>query len=207
MITLEEYLRDPCGSLSIPYWKWKTISIPDSMKIVHDREYGSLGGYADEPYFRLYHTLENIASVHLEQFTVRTAKTEDISQITEIINRSYSDIIVTREQLYCLTTTKVYDENLWIIAVECATGKPAGCAIADLDTEAGEGILEWIQVLPEYRRKGVGRLLVTQLLQRMRGQAAFATVSGRCENTTKPELLYRACGFRGNDIWHILHKK
>lgn len=36
---LEEYLRSPCGTLSIPYWKHKRIAIPADIKIVHDGDF------------------------------------------------------------------------------------------------------------------------------------------------------------------------
>ena len=65
-------------------------------------------------------------------------------------------------------------------------------------------ILEWIQVLPQYRGKKIGQLIVTELLFRMKDVADFATVSGKVDNETNPEALYRKCGFVGNDLWHIL---
>ena len=34
---VKEYLQNPCGTLSIPYWKAKTLAIPDSMRIIHCR--------------------------------------------------------------------------------------------------------------------------------------------------------------------------
>jgi len=40
----------------------------------------------------------------------------------------------------------------------------------------------------------------------MKNLAKFATVSGQCENLTNPEALYRRCGFKGNDVWHILRQ-
>lgn len=39
MITQEEYLKNPCSVSSIPYWKAKSITIPDGMKILHQDEY------------------------------------------------------------------------------------------------------------------------------------------------------------------------
>ena len=90
---------------------------------------------------------------------------------------------------------------------EKATGKYVGCGIADFDAEAKELILEWIQVFPQYRGKKIGQLIVTELLFRMKDVADFATVSGKVGNSTNPEALYRKCGFVGNDVWHILHKK
>ena len=63
-----------------------------------------------------------------------------------------------------------------------------------------------IDVLPEYRRQGVGTLMVIHLLRTMAEKADFATVSGRCDNESKPEQLYRKCGFTGEDVWHIMRK-
>ena len=87
------------------------------------------------------------------------------------------------------------------------TGNIVGGGNADLDREIGEGILEWIQVLPEYRGHGIGQLIVNSLLDKMQGEAQFDTVSGKVNNPTNPEALYRKCGFAGNDVWHVLIKK
>ena len=60
MITKEEYLKNPCSASSIPYWKAKSIAVPDSMKILHQDEYDSTDyqNYIDAPYFRLFHNLK-----------------------------------------------------------------------------------------------------------------------------------------------------
>ena len=56
MITLTEYLNNPCGTLSIPYWKAKNITIPLDMKILHDKDFCAdiLSDYTDEKYFRYF---------------------------------------------------------------------------------------------------------------------------------------------------------
>lgn len=209
MITLTEYLNNPCGTLSIPYWKAKRITIPPDMKILHDRDFSSdiLSDYTDEEYFRLYHSLKYIPKIVTDNFVITTATRRDIKTIVQIINDSYTDISVNKELIKSYTQTPVYDENLWIMVKEKATKKIVGCGLADYDTEAKEIVLEWIQVLPEYRGKKIGQLIVTELLFRMKDVADFATVSGKVDNTTNPEALYRKCGFVGNDVWHILHKK
>lgn len=208
MISRRDYLKDPCGTLSIPYWKWKQMVLPDGMIILHDRDIARSkhDGYWDDPYFRLRHDLEEICATEPEAYTVRTVKNQDISNITQIINGSYTDIHVTVDQVCAWKNLSVYDPDLWLLAVEKSTGRPVGCGIADFDKNAKEGILEWIQVLPEYRGKGIGKMLVCQLLRRMQGKADFATVSGSCLNESDPEKLYRSCGFFGNDVWHIMRK-
>ena len=208
MISLTEYLNDPCGTLSIPYWKNKNINTPDYIKIVHQKDYfaENFSDYTDEKYFRLIHRLENIKSFSLDDFYVRTAAPKDILLIADLINRSYTDISVSCEQISALTHLDAYDKKLWIIAYD-KKGSAVGCGIADLDGETKEGILEWIQVLPEYRGNKIGRLIVNELLCRMTGKADFATVSGKVDNGSNPEILYRKCGFTGDDVWHILQRR
>ncbi|MBR3754156.1 MAG: GNAT family N-acetyltransferase [Clostridia bacterium] len=208
MVTLAEYLNNPCGTLSIPYWKAKNITIPPDMKILHDRDFSSyiLSKYTDEKYFRLYHNLKVIPEIATDAFEITTATQKDIKTIVQIINDSYTYISVSAELIESYTKTPVYNKDLWVMVKEKTTGNFVGCGLADYDAEAKELILEWIQVLPEYRGKKIGQLIVTELLCRMKDIADFATVSGKIDNETNPEALYRKCGFFGDDVWHILHK-
>ena len=208
MDLLKAYRENPCGTLSIPYWKNKRISVPPHMKIVHEGCYSKSDypDYIDEAYFRLYHALDVIPEANAAGVKIMTAKPMDIPAMVDVINRSYSDISATCEQLYGYTKTNVYNPDLWIIAVDEKDFGIVGCGIADFDIELCEGILEWIQVLPDKRGRGIGQLIVCELLERMKGKADFATVSGKVNNKTAPEKLYRKCGFTGNDVWHVLKK-
>lgn len=209
MISLEDYLKNPCGTLSIPYWKAKNVTVPNSMKIVHDSEFSAeyLTEYNDERYFRLYSDFNCVNEIDLNHFNVITATKKDFKTIVSVINQSYTDLQVDLKQIKGYTQTKVYDKNLWILVKEKVTDLCVGCGIADFDSQAKEMILEWIQVLPDYRNKKIGQAIVNELLKRAQSYADFATVSGKIDNPTKPEALYRKCGFVGNDIWHILNKK
>lgn len=209
MKLIESYLQNPCGTLSIPYWKNKNISTPENMLIIHQRDFSThdYSEYTDQTYFRLYHSLEKIYETALDDFIITTALKEDIPLFVNVINRSYTDLTVTYEQLVEYTKTRVYDSNFWILVFDRANSNVVGCGIAELDKELHEGIIEWIQVLPEYRGKKIGQLIVNELLKRLSQAADFATVSGEINNPTQPEMLYRKCGFTGTDIWHILTKK
>ena len=209
MITLTEYLNNPCGTLSIPYWKAKNITIPPNMKILHDKDFSvdTLLNYTDEKYFRLYHNLKEILRIITNDFEILTATRKDIKAIVQIINDSYTDICVNKELIKSYTKTPVYNAELWVMVKGKSSGEYVGCGIANFDTETKELILEWIQVLSQHRGKKIGQLIVTELLFRMKDVANFATVSGKVDNTTNPEALYRKCGFIGNDVWHILHKR
>lgn len=207
-MTLNEYLKNPCGISSIPYWKVKSIAIPENIMILHNNDFSEslLNNYIDEKYFRLYHDLKNINEIVINGIEIINASNQDFSIIVDIINQSYVDMQASCKQFEDYTKTQVYNPDLWILVKNTSNNKYIGCGIADFDSETKELILEWIQVLPEYRKKGIGQIIVNELLWRGKDIANFATVSGKIDNISKPERLYRKCGFTGSDIWHILIK-
>ncbi len=207
VLSKTEYLADPCRTLSIPYWKAVGMQIPDNMRIVHAEAFSEdlLDEYIDEPYFRLKHDLIDLAVPQLtEGFAVCEASCKEYAAH---INGCYLDIGVSEAELQGYTWRRVYCPELWLAVRDVATGELVATGIGELDREIGEGILEWIQVSPGYRGRGLGKFLVLELLRRMKPTADFATVSGQCNNPTSPEQLYRKCGFTGNDVWHILRRR
>ena len=76
MISLETYLQNPCVTLSIPYWKTKSITIPENMKIVHERNFSAelLRKYEDETYFRLYNPMKKLIEPELDGYKIVTPK-------------------------------------------------------------------------------------------------------------------------------------
>ena len=209
MISIEKYKENPCGISSIPYWKAINMIIPNNIKIIHNKNFDeSLSeNYIDKKYFRLIHKLNNIPSFSNDNYTYKILSKEKTNELVNMINASYThmDLFVNNKYIIGLTKTKVYFPELWIGAFD--KNKLIGSIICDLDTEIGEGIIEWLQVLPEYRKRGIAPALVCKALNIMKPNADFATVSGECDNSTKPENIYRKCGFIGNDIWHILTKR
>ena len=207
MLTKEQYLADPCKAASIPYWKAKSITIPDSMIILHQDEYDCAENqyFIDEPYFRLIHNLKGLAEPVLPQgYSLCTAT---LSDYAAHISSCYEEIGITEEELRSYTLRPVYDASLWLAVKDEHSGTVVATGIAELDCEIGEGVLEWIQVSQGHRGKGIGRYVVSELLWRLTSKASFATVSGQCNNASNPEKLYRKCGFCGNDVWHILRKR
>lgn len=205
MLSLKEYLNDPCGTASIPYWKQNKITVPETMKIVHDRDYQEelYADYTDEPYFRLYHAMDNIRTMVLPDVDI-ISNSPNTETFAELINACYDDLSVTPEQLEGYRRTPVYRPDCWILVKERKTGRVVAGGIADYDAEIGELILEWIQVHPVHRGRGYGQFVVNSILSGMQGEARFATVSGKVKNPTDPEKMYRRCGFTGRDVWHIL---
>lgn len=206
---LQKYWEDPCGLLSIPWWKQKRISLPPGMKILHHRLFTpeEAEGYQDQCYFRLLHDLKGIPAAYHSGFFITPLSPEDAGVIAPIINCSYPDIRVTEDQIRAMADSPAFCPTLWVAALEGDSRCILGCAMGEFDPESGEMSIEWVQVLPAYRRKGIGQALVLELLRRAPEGARFATVSGQVNNISNPEGLYRSCGFTGNDYWHILTKE
>lgn len=205
-ISAEDYRKDPCGTLSIPLWKWGRLELPEGMEIRHHNGWNrdAIAACKGQVYFRLFHDFGGVTERLPEGITLITMTEDEFSAAEEMINRAYEDIRVKDGYLTALTATPVYAPELWLMAVDTATGERLGCAIGDYDPGCGEVILEWIQVLPHCRRRGIGSALVNGLLLRRPEGAVFATVSGKAIDPSCPELLYRSCGFAGQDYWEIL---
>ena len=203
-INKNEYIANPCKSASIPYWKAKSITVPDGMSIIHQDDFkkSEYQNYIDEPYFRLIHFLQDISKPALPQgYSLYKAT---LNEFATHINSCYSSIGVTESDLRDYTTRSVYGSSLWLAVKYDKTDEIVATGIAELDQEIGEGVLEWIQISAKHRGCGLGKYIVRELLWRMKDDARFVTVSGQCNNPTNPERLYRECGFTGSDIWHIL---
>lgn len=201
------YLNDPCGTSSLPYWKSGVAKIPESMKILREDEFSVevLERYQDDPYFKLRHDLSELKREEIPH-GFRLVKATSVDYVRHI-SICYDRERVTVQDLERLKEHFTYDPVLWIALEDMISGELVATGIAGVDLEIREGILEWIQVSPAYRRRGLGRYLVCELLSRMVGKANFATVSGRVNSQSKPELLYESCGFQDRVIWHILTRK
>ena len=198
----DEYLQDPCAASSLPYWKAVSLEMPEGMLAVRDDlfEKEAYPGYSDDPYFKLVHSLENVEKPALPPGFCEAEA--GFAEFSAHIRRCYGGG-PNADELAGYSLRRVYDPALWI-ALADAEGGIAATGIAELDCSIGEGSLEWIQVSPEYRRRGLGVFLVRELLWRMKGRADFVTVSGRVCNGNDPLRLYMRCGFGNKTIWHVL---
>ena len=201
----EEYLKDPCRVSSLPFWKTEQLILPRGVTVIRDDLYiAERNGGTEEPYFKLVHRLETLCPPKLpDSFRIVPCEPEGFARH---IRECYAEEGVNADELRACARRPVYDPELWIAVEDETNGRIAASGIADLDTSIGEGILEWIQVSPEYRRRGLGKYIVLELLRRMRGKAELATVSGRMYNPDNPYALYRGCGFTDPVIWHVVRE-
>ncbi|AUD63298.1 hypothetical protein BK010_06730 [Tenericutes bacterium MO-XQ] len=188
------------------YWKYLLFNQPPNIDVFHESYYREDDLYNHvEKYFRLIHYLEKPLKPHQSISDIKIA--QDMKDLILQINHSYSNerITVNIEDVERWTNHPTYDKSLWVkMVVDCCM---IASGIAEYDENTKEGIIEWVQVSPEYQRQGYGRMIVEELLYRLSKKADFVTVSGRLYNDTNPKLLYESCGFEGSEIWYGCYKK
>ena len=205
LVSAEQYLASPCEASSLPFYKAEQIGIPEGISVFRDDEFDKDSRHgSDEKYFKLIHYLESILHPVLpDEYKLMDAGVEELSCH---INECYTEEHVTTEELIACKEQEVFDPELWIVIRELATNKVVASGLGTYDSRIGEGVLDWIQVSSDYRRKGLGKVIVCKLLERLSKKAGFVTVSGRIDNESNPFALYCSCGFVNPVIWHIVSK-
>lgn len=175
--------------------------------MVYACKQNDLIGYGEKRFFKLYHDHSDLKPLKNDNvFTFSTVQNGEAGEVASFINRNYANIRVNKEAVESWFSRQVYEQDLWIWVENPLTGERLGLGIAELDSNIGEGALEWIQVEQLHRGKGIGKMLVFELLDRISKKAKFTTVSGDKDNESSPEQLYRSCGFKGDRVWHIYNR-
>ncbi|MFN2303065.1 MAG: GNAT family N-acetyltransferase [Anaerolineales bacterium] len=159
-----------------------------------------------DAYFRLVHKgrpTESNLPLGYEFHLVDSTK--EMQSVAEFINACYENINVNKEIVRSWLDHPVFDPDLWLWVIDLGTGQKAGLGVAEFDPQVREASLEWIQVYPQYQRRGLGKAIVLELLKRVSGRVLFTTVSGKVSSASHPEKLYRNCGFTGSDVWWLLN--
>ena len=204
-ISRAEYLTNPCTASSLPFWKAETICVPKDMRIVLDEDFvlDDYPGFVDTEFFKLRHSFNNLTKTELPLgFFVKEC---EMSEIAKHIADCY-DGAPSLDEFLRYKNRPTYREDLWLAVCDKNDGQIVASGIAEIDPRIGEGILEWVQVSKEFRRKGLGKFVVCELVRRLQNTASFVTVSGEVQNPTNPLALYLACGFGDKAIWHILKR-
>jgi len=165
------------------------------------------GGFRElTAHARLIHRMRDLPADPLEdQYRIAEAEpAAEAEAVAELIVACYDGMRMQPETVHGWTEHVVFDPTLWVWIRERETAAPAALGIAEYDRAIGEVSLEWIQVLPGHRRRGLGKALVVELLRRAARCGTFATVSGIAGSPA--EALYRACGFTGDDVWWCLRR-
>lgn len=201
----ETYLADPCRASSLPFWKTNSVTVPAGLLILRedDPRLDKLSrSYIDTPYFKLIHPMRQIERSALPDGFRFITPNETI--LSEHIASCYPSERASASELSSYRLHPTYAPDLWLAILDDMTNAVVASGIAELDGDIREGVLEWVQVSPEYRRQGFGQLIVKELLSRLQDRADFVTVSGKQNDPSNPRALYERCGFDDGAIWHVL---
>jgi ribosomal protein S18 acetylase RimI-like enzyme len=161
-----------------------------------------LKDFSYQRYFRLAcDTVPQPVDIPYDIVPVDTDSDKELRLVSTVIDKCYPDFSPPIGTIKTWTTHPVFDQSLWVWVLDGSN--PAGLGIGEIDLNVKEASLEWIQVLPEYRGKSIGKALVRELLQKVYKKVKFTTVSGRNGETKE---FYKRCGFTGDDIWWVLSK-
>ncbi len=161
-----------------------------------------------EAYFRLQRNTANLSDVALPQgFDFVDAQVDDEAvSIADFITGCYEAIALGADDVRGWSQLPVFAPDLAFWIVDVTRGIPAALAVSHFDARVPEVSLEWVQVHPNYRGRGLGTALVRETLRRARDHANLVTVSGAVANRHRPAALYRRCGFTGDDVWWVLRR-
>lgn len=111
-------------------------------------------------------------------------------------------ISMSPERIRALTRQPVYDADLWIFVTEKKTAKPVSIGICVYDDIIGETELEWIFVHRDHHGRGVGTMLVQEIIRRSAKKSKIIRVGGIADN------FYMKCGFTiKTDPWLWVKRK
>jgi ribosomal protein S18 acetylase RimI-like enzyme len=129
----------------------------------------------------------------------------DLPDVVRLMNMAYPSLpdFVDLRDVEEMIGAPYYFPDGWFLLREETHGHPIGLAVNGYCSDSDEGFIDWIQVLPRYRRRSLGSLLVTESIRRL-AAASFITVSGSLDAPFAVGDLYSKCGFGQTRQWTIL---
>lgn len=166
---------------------------------------------ARKGYYRLSHSLQNIPDHPLPQgFAFAPVKMDGamVDTVATFIAEHSDSGDDALAVVQGWVDAPVFASKLWLWVLDEASGQPVGLVVAALDKTYQEAVIEWVQVHSDFRQKGLGKALVTEVLRRIGDQATLVTASGEVtvEERDEPGQFFRHCGFSGTDVWWLLSR-
>ncbi len=128
-------------------------------------------------------------------------KGKDFAAAAELLNRCYQNHNHDAEEIASWCKQSVFDDSLWIWVRTRESNEDVGLGISTYQGTIKETYLDWIQVLPSYQRKGIGKMLVGETIKRAIDKSNIIRITGMVDG------FYEKCGFRRTDSWYLITKQ
>jgi GNAT superfamily N-acetyltransferase len=140
---------------------------------------------------------------HSDEFFITDfdfAREQECVVAAEMLNRCHETDHHSAAEVAGWRRLPVFDGSLWLWVRSRASKEAVGLGISTYQACIRESYLDWIQVLPEYQGRGLGRLLVSETIRQAASKSDIIRVTGMADD------FYRRCGFVGTESWYIVTK-
>ena len=226
----QKYIQDPTHTLPIPLWKHNKTVVREDMVIVSDEMYNEVlyRDFVDSKYYRLEHELLNLKLGKIgNHYSFSTYKSGDIFNLYNLIKECYEESSLTFDKIESIVKDETFNNLLCVFlyndrnyvterSVDLKKSlkndkekklKPIGMILANFDENIKEASIEYLCIIEKYRKKGLSKLLIQEILLRISNIADFATVTYPINSVYPLDKIFRDCGFKGDAIWHVLKKQ
>ena len=126
---------------------------------------------------------------------LRECRPDDVGEILRLWARS-NTVRGSTDTLEAIHTRLLRDRDLFLVAVD--GGDIVGCLIGGWD--GWRGNIYRLVVAPEYRRRGIATILVTEIERRLRALGARRIYALAVEDEPAAVALWRSAGYEPNPI-------
>jgi GNAT superfamily N-acetyltransferase len=153
-----------------------------------------------EPFVQLRLLSRILSKMQTESFTVRSARSDDLAALPEIERAAAAQFLTTSyptlvDAALASTQVDLDHEYVWVVVTD--TDQPVGFAIVHLLD--GSVHLHELDVHPRYARKGLGRRLITTIVDWARNRGARALTLTTFRDVPWNGPYYARLGFRTLD--------
>lgn len=153
---------------------------------------------------KVYNSLEGLKELNLpNNLHFKKVRHNQDNSVSEFISLCYDELSIKKEFIQRIKLHPTFDKSFWWWLTDKDNNKIA-LAIGEYDEDINEGSMEWIQVHPDYRKKGYGSLIVNKLLNEMSKKCSFVTASTEHFQSKIVEDFYKKNGFTNKETWWIV---
>jgi GNAT superfamily N-acetyltransferase len=157
-------------------------------------------------FFRALHSGARTGEANLPRRFVFSSfdPADDLQAVADLLGKRRSETAIRfdPQRLRNLIASDDFYPAGWVLVRDRVSDLPIGLAINGYCPEFEEGYVDWIQVLPELQRCGVGAALLHESIRRL-GHARFVTISGSLDPPHAAGELYARCGFGQTRRWTV----